>query len=140
MPIIGHQIIKIIGKRGEPERNLKITSNVELKDVRKKELSIAGDKKQALDFEFEFTIQYGEKAGGINIIGILFYTADKAELDKLEKAWKKDKKLEAELIMVILNRAMELGYIEAIPLAERLRLPPPIRLPRFVKEEQKSTK
>ena len=140
MPIVGHQIIKVIGKRGEPERNLKISSNVELKDVRKKELSIAGDKKPALDFEFEFTIQYGEKAGGINITGILFYTAEKAELDKLESAWKKDKKLEADMIIGILNRAMELGYIEAIALAERLRLPPPIRLPRFVKnKEQKST-
>jgi len=137
MPIIGHQITKIIAKRGEPTRDLKITSNVELKDVRNKEVFVAGDKKQALDFEFEFTVQYGEKAGGINITGILFYTGEKAELDKLEKAWKKDKKLEADLIIGILNRAMELGYIEAIPLSERLRLPPPMRLPRFVKDEQK---
>ena len=136
MPIVGHQIIKIIGKRGEPERGLKITSNVELKDVRKKDISIAGDKKPALDFEFEFIVKYGERAGGITITGILFYTGEKSELDKIEKKWKKDKKLDADMIINILNRAMELGYIEAIPLAERLRLPPPLKLPRFVKEQK----
>jgi hypothetical protein len=136
MPIIGHQITKIVGKRGESEKNLKITSNVELKDVRKKDVFIAGDKKQALDFEFEFTIQYGEKAGGININGTLFYTAEKAELDKLAKKWDKDKKLEPEMVISILNRAMELGYVESISLSERLRLPPPIKLPRFVQKDK----
>jgi hypothetical protein len=137
MPIIGHQITKILGKRGETERNIKINANVELKDVRKHDVFVAGDKKPSLDFEFEFTIKYGEEAGGININGILFYTGDDAELDKLDKAWKKDKKLEPDMVIGILNRAMELGYIESIPMAERLKLPPPMRLPRFVKEEDK---
>ena len=136
MPIIGHQITKIVGKRGETEKNLKINANVELKDVRKHDVFVAGDKKQSLDFEFEFTVKYGEKAGGININGILIYTGDNAELDKLDKAWKKSKKLEPDMVIGILNRAMELGYIEAIPLSERLKLPPPMRLPRFVKEEE----
>jgi len=49
--------------------------------------------------------------------------------------WKKDKKLEPDMVIGVLNRAMELGYIESIPLSERLRLPPPMRLPHFVKEE-----
>ena len=137
MPIIGHQVTKIVGKRGEPEKNLKISSNVELKDVRKRDLFVAGDKRQVLDFEFQFTIKYGEKAGGIDITGLLYYTGEKAELDKLEKVWKKDKKLDADMIIGILNRAMELGYVESIALSERLRLPPPLKLPKFVKEEQK---
>jgi hypothetical protein len=137
MPIIGHQITKIVGKRGDAEQNIKITSNVELKDVRKKDVFVAGDKKAALDFEFEFIIQYGEKAGGININGVLFYTGEKAELDKLDKKWKKDKKLESDLIIGILNRAMELGFIEAIALSDRLRLPPPMKLPRFIKDTKK---
>ena len=140
MPIIGHQITKIIGKRGEPEKGLKITSNVELKDVQKHAIFVAGDKKEALDFEFQFTVKYGEKAGGIDITGTLFYTGTEEELEKLYKEGTKTKKLKAKLIMGILNRAMELGYIESIPLAERLRLPPPVQLPRFIAEEDHKKK
>jgi hypothetical protein len=137
MPVVGHQITKIVGKRGEPEKNLKVGSNVELKDVRKRDIFVAGDKKSALDFEFQFTIKYGEKAGGIDITGILFYTGDKAELDKLDKEWAKNKKLDTTMVLNILNRGMEIGYLEAIPLAERLKLPPPIKLPRFIQDEKK---
>jgi hypothetical protein len=136
MPIVGHQITKIIGKRGVPERNIKISTNVEVKDVVKKEILIADEKRSSLDFEFEFIVQYGEKAGGVNIIGTLFYTDKEVELDKLAKQWKKDKKIDADIIVSILNRAMELGYIESIPLAERLRLPIPLKIPKFSKENE----
>jgi hypothetical protein len=137
MPIIGHQITKILGKRGDPEASLDIRANVEITDVRKKDVVIAGDKKPVLDFEFEFTVQYGKKAGGININGILVHSDKEKELDSLAKEWKKNKKLEADVVVDILNRAMELGFIEAIPLSERLRLPPPLRLPRAVKSDAK---
>jgi len=140
MPIVGHQITKIVGKRGETEHGIEIKSNVELRDVKKKELNVAGDKKSSLTFEFEFIVQYGEKAGGINISGELFYTGDKKELDSLEKQWAKDKKIDKTMIISILNRAMELGYLEAIHLSERLRLPPPLKLPRFIAEENQNKK
>lgn len=137
MPIIGHQINKITAKRGKAEGSIAIKANVELRNVEKKEIAVAGDKMPALDCEFEFIVQYGEKAGGININGEIFYTGDKKEMDAIEKKWKKDKKLEPDMIIGILNKAMELGYIETIPISERLRLPPPLKLPQFTKDESK---
>jgi hypothetical protein len=137
MPIIGHQITKIVGKRGVPERNLTVNTNVELTDVAKKDVLIAAEKKEGIDFEFEFTIQYGEKAGGINILGTLFYTADEQVLEKIVKQWKKDKKIDPAMMIMVLNKAMELGYLESIPLSERLRLPIPLKIPKFTAEAKK---
>jgi hypothetical protein len=135
MPIVGNHIKKITGKRGEGEGNISIQANVELKDVQKKDISIAGEKMPVIDFEFEFIVQYGTKAGGINILGNLFYTGSKKEMDDIAAKWKKDKKLEPDTVISILNKAMEMGYIESIPLAERLRLPPPLKMPSFTKKD-----
>lgn len=128
--IIGHKINKINVEVGEPKGRLEIKSGVNLKDVAKKEFFVAGEKKDGLNFEFNFTSDYGE-AGKIDLDGAIFFTEDKKIMDKIEKQWKKDKKIDDELIIPVLNRAMSIGYIEAIILSDRVRLPSPLRMPRI---------
>lgn len=126
--IVGHKINKINVEVGEPKGRVEIKSGVNLKDVYQKDFFAAGEKKSGLNFDFTFTADYSG-AGKIEVDGAVFFVEDKKVLDKLEKQWKKDKKIEDEAIVPILNRAMSIGYIEAIILADRVKLPSPLRMP-----------
>ncbi len=127
--IIGHKINKINVEVGEPKGRVEIKTNVNLKDVAKKDFFVAGEKKQGLNFEFNFIADYKE-VGKIEVEGAVFYIEEKKTMDKIEKQWKKDKKIDDELVVPVINRAMSIGYIEAIILADRARLPSPLRMPR----------
>ena len=134
MPIVGAQINKIEGKRGELERELKIKSNVELLDVSKKDVSIGQDKQNMINFNYRFTVEYSENIA-IILEGVIYYTSTDEKMIAIVKKWEKDKKLEHDMIVPILNHAMELGYIQAIGISDKLRLPPPIKMPKFVSKE-----
>ena len=74
------------------------------------DIVIATEKKPALDFDFEFTIQYGETAGGIVINGTLYYSGDKKELDSiLEKALKFIPEVEKERFYTPILRPRRTG-------------------------------
>lgn len=126
--IVGHRINRVNVEVGEPKGRVEIKAGVNLKEVSQKDFFAAGESKAGLNFDFNFTADYKE-AGKIEVEGAVFFVEDKKVLDKLEKQWKKDKKIEDEAIIPILNRAMQIGYTEAIILADRVRLPSPLRMP-----------
>jgi len=128
--IIGHKINKINVEVGEPQGKVEIKCSTNLNNIDKKDFFVAGEKKPGLNFEFNFTAEY-VNAGKIEVNGAVFYTEDKKVIEKIEKQWKKDKKVDDELIIPVLNRAMTIGYTEAIILADRVRLPSPLKMPRI---------
>lgn len=137
MQFVGDSIVKIEATRGEKiERPLSIKANVKITDVQKKELFAADEKKEGAVISYSFEIAYGEKTGKIIIDGQIFVVGDKKDLKKLEDEWVEKGKVEDELVIPALNRAMELGYLAAIPLAKELKLPTPIKMPRFAKENK----
>ena len=140
--IIGEQILKISATNKGITRQMTIANNVQIKDVVKKEFSVGGDKKPGLSFDFAFSAAYGETESKIEVEGSIFYVDEKKKLDEIEKEWQEKKKIEDEkLILPVLNRALEMGYVHAISLADKLRLPPPIQMPKFVaKKTEKSEK
>lgn len=131
--IIGEQITRIESINKGITRQMTIANNVQIKDVVKKEFFVGGDKKPGLSFEFIFSAAYGETGSKIEVEGSIFFTDEKKRLDDIEKEWQDKKKIEDEkLILPVLNRALEMGYVQAIALADQLRLPPPIQMPKFV--------
>ncbi len=135
MPVIGDAVTKISAFRGEPKAIVGIKNNIEVTDVYKKDIFVGTDKKDGLVFEFLFTTTY-EDAGKIDVSGRIFYIDEVKNMDKIEKEWKKNKKLKPDMVLPVLNRALELGYIQAMSIASNLRLPSPLRMPKFVADEK----
>lgn len=131
--IVADQITKISAERKPLPKELMISTNIKITNAEKKTLSIGEDKKQGIDFNFVFTTMYGESGSKIEVEGTIFYLGDKKELDEIEKAWKDKKSLANEnTALIVNNRALEIGLLQSIALANQLRLPTPIKLPKFV--------
>jgi len=131
--IIGEQVTRIEAANKGVARQMTIANNVQIKSVVKREFVVGGDKKPGLSFDFTFSTKYGDTGSKVDVEGSIFFTDDKKKLDEIEKEWQDKKKIEDEkLILPVLNRALEIGYTQAIALADQLRLPAPIQMPKFV--------
>lgn len=140
MQFVGDAISKIEATRADKqERPMQIKANVKIIDVQKKELFAANEKKDGIAISYNFGIEYGEKSGKIVVEGMIFVLGEKKEMKKLEDEWIEKNKVEGELIVPVLNRAMELGYLVAIPVAKELKLNVPLRMPRFVPKDNAAT-
>lgn len=132
MPIIGERITKLHAERGKLERKMEIKSNVDLTDVSIQNIGVAAEAKKGLAFAFKFTTQYGKEGGHIDVEGEVFYMDSEDKMKEIEDGWKKNKKFDDKLKLAIMNRILEIAYLQAIALADQVRLPPPIQMPRFV--------
>jgi hypothetical protein len=135
--ILGDQIKKIIAENKGLSPKMTVTNNVKVTNVRKQEYSLSENKKDpGLAFDFVFTSQYGETQSKVEIEGSIFYVGGKQEIDDIEKVWKDRKVVSEKIAIPIHNRALEIGFLQAIDLSTKVKLPAPIQLPRFVAEEK----
>lgn len=136
--IIGERVTKIVAESSKWEPRMQIQNTPELVDLSKAEVSIGGEKKSVLSVKFKFTTKYGTDAGKIEVEGLLYYTDAAKALEQLEKDWKASKEIKDENVRVILvNRVLETSFLQAIALADQIRMPPPIQMPRIVPAEKK---
>ena len=137
LQFVGDRLTKIDAERSETtERPLAIKTNIEIANIQRKELFPAGEKKQGLVFDYAFKAMYGEKTGKVGISGQIFTIGPEVDLKNIEKEWKKKKKIESDLVVPVLNKALELSYLQVLPLARELKLPVPFRLPRFERKPE----
>jgi len=136
MKVVGSNFSKISGERkGLISRELKINTNIEIKDVKKQTVNVFKDQ-EVFAFEYEFKIDYGE-FGRLDFKGnILILFDEKSIVKELEENWK-DKKLVESLKMPLMNIVFSRCNLKAMQLEEDLGLP--IHLPQ-PKIESKSVK
>ncbi len=141
MGIIGSQIDEINAVRKNlGTKKITISKNVEIEEIKKKKAVLFDKEEEILEISFIFKIEYNKKSH-IIIKGTIFYDGKKKELEKIEKNWKDKKKVNGEEILPIMNSALSLGYKTAFEVSERLRLPTPMQMPKFVpKDDEKSKK
>ena len=133
--IIGERLNRIYAERKKLAQQMEIKVEPKIIDVQKLEAAIIGVRKPGLRFAFNFDVSYGKNgaAGKIEVLGDIFYSGDEKEVKKLEADWKKEKKVVDDNIKIaITNRILELGYLQAIALANHVKLPAPLRMPRIV--------
>jgi hypothetical protein len=134
--IIGYALKKIEAKRtGEISGRLDISSTPKIKDVKEKEINLAG-KKKVVSVEFEFITEYKPSVAEIKISGEVYYVGK--EKDAL-KEWKRNKKLPVGIDVEVKNFLFRKCLILGINLSQDMQLPPPIMFPMVVpkKEEEK---
>ncbi len=141
--IIGESVHRISAERNQQNRmpvRMEIKVNPALLKVVKRDAMIGGESKPGLNFEFEFKVQY-EEFGEIVVEGTIFYTDTPDMLKKIEQEWIANKEVKDEDTRLgIMNRVMEIGYLEAISIAKQVKLPAPLQLPRFTKESKEKAR
>lgn len=131
MIIVGDKVTKINAVRGDLTKGDGIESKPEIKSVTKKELFSAGEKKDGVSIDYIYTSTYG-KESSIEIEGSLFLIGDATNLKELIKNYKKNKKLDENVAIVVLRRIFEVGMTNSVIIAKSMGLPAPIQLPRVV--------
>ncbi len=137
MPIIGFSYSKIhVDRKSSPKGKISINNNVSLKDVKETELSLGKDKQKGLIFSFEFTTDYEPDMAKILLGGDVVYIEEEKKVKSVLEEWKKNKRIEKELMSSILNHVLQRCNIQALILSRDLNLPSPIPLPRVGQKAQ----
>ena len=128
--IICERITRIVAESKQWEPKMQIPNTPELLELAKADVHIGGDKKDTITVKFKFTTKYGENAGRIEVEGLLYYTDAAKALEQLEKDWKAGKEIKDDAVRVaLINRVLEISFLQAINSAAQIRMPPPIAMP-----------
>ena len=137
MPIIGFNFDRIQVERteGKIEGKLEVKNDLGIKKVEFEKSPIAG-MGEIIKFSYEFSLKYEPNAGNIQINGSLLYTDEEKKLKDIVKAWKKDNKLNQELLQMLLNNVLYRCHIKSLVLAQEVNLPAHMNLPYLQKMTQ----
>ena len=134
MKIIGFNLTKIsIERKEKPEKELKVTQNINIIEITKEKISISKDESLRVNFKLE--IDYGGDFAKIEFKGNIILLPEKEEAKKLLKSWK-DKKLSSEFRNPLFNFIMTKCSIKALALEDELSLPPHIQMPRLAQDQE----
>lgn len=135
MAIIGFSMQKINVERiNSPKGKINIKNNVSIKNVQRSKFGF-GDKREALAYSFEFTVDYEPKVGSIVISGEVINLADEKTAKDVLARWKKDKKVDPVELAPVLNAVLQRCNVQALVLARDINLPAPIPLPSVTRKD-----
>jgi hypothetical protein len=135
MPIIGTNFTKINVERTGVARNVKINSNLGIKDISDLDLSLGKSKQVGVKFEFEFTVKYDPGASML-FEGEVLYLGEEKDIAEIKKQWADKKPVEEKLMADVMNSALQKSTIKALELSSDLGLPAPIKLPKVTQKEK----
>lgn len=129
--IIGFNLSKVEADRTPLVKGkISIKNNIQVKTIEKSDLFLGKSKQEGLKFGFEYSSLYEPNAGKIIIVGDLVAVEEKEEVKKILEKWKKDKKVEAEVMAQVINTVLSKCSVQAILLSRDLGLPSPVQLPK----------
>ena len=129
--VIGFNLSKIEAERAaEIKGKLSIKNNIQIKDVQKSDLFLGKNKQDGIKFTFEYNSSYEPKAGKITLNGELVAVEESEKVKEIVDGWKKNKKIEADVMTQVINSVLSKCNIQAIILSKEINLPPPVQLPK----------
>jgi len=135
MRVIGFSFNQIsIEKKKELDRNIKINTNIDIKDISFPKLDLFQTKEVA-NFEYNFKIFYEDCAELIFKGTILVLIEDKKQFEELKKSWK-TKKIDDKLRIPLMNIILSKCNLKALQLEEDLGLPAHLPAPRITSSEK----
>lgn len=130
MAVIGFSFTKMLVEKKSPVKGkISINNNVGITGVEETKLDINTDKK-SLRLTFEFTSSYEPAVAQILLQGEVIYLIDKNKAEATVANWKKNKKLDKEVMSQVLNNVLAKCNVEALILSKDMNLPPPMPLPK----------
>lgn len=129
--IIGENLESIHAERKKVQQTMEVKITPKLIGAEREDAPKPSDK-AAIKYKFNFLVDYGKEGGKIELIGDIIYVDTNDMITKLIDEWKKDKSIKNENLRVaIMNRVLEIGYRQAIPMSDQVKLPIPLQMPRF---------
>src|SRR3989344_354650 len=134
--IVGFNLTKINVEKKKPIKGkIQITHDLTINKVTQQSLPTQ-EKKQALVFDFTFTINYEPAIGDITLGGnIIYFNEDIKTTESIQQAWKKNKKIPSATSVEVLNVIFARCNIKALELSTDLGLPSHLPLPRINRKE-----
>jgi hypothetical protein len=133
MGIVGFNFLKIVSERNVKgfKGNIEIKHNIAIKDVEKTNLKIGTKNNDVLRIIFDFSINYGENFGKIELIGEVIYSDTKEIIEETKKGWDSEKKINNIINSEILKFVYNKVIIKSLDLADLLNLPLPVPMPKI---------
>ena len=136
MPVIGLQFKSISASASgkNVSGNIDVNSSPKIDDIERSERDFVG-LRDILKVSFTFETKYEPEVGEIIIKGEALYQSD--DHNAILNKWKKDKKLDDQLALDVINSLFRRCLTKVIELSEELRLPPPVQFPVLKPAEKK---
>lgn len=137
MTILGLNITKMyIEKKGKIEKGAQVNTNINLLTVKESKIKSEPTDRIGAVISFEAKVEYSPDIAEIAIYGDLVFSDndEKVVTDAISR-WEKEKKLPTDISIEVYNAILRRVNVEALILADRMRLPPPFKMPRFKKSE-----
>jgi len=138
MTLVGFHFKKMLTeKKKSISGKVNAKSNVAITKIQEAKLNMGSSKQAGAEFTFKFTIEYEPGIGNTELEGAFVYMADEKKVKAVIARWKKDQKLEADVIQEVYNHILNRCNIQALILAKDMQLPAHINLPRVNAESKK---
>ncbi|MEK6914351.1 MAG: hypothetical protein AABW83_01760 [Nanoarchaeota archaeon] len=138
MKIIGFNLTKILVEKKEKlDENLKITQNIDIKNISEEDIKIS--KNKAIKIDFNLKIEYSKDYARIELEGNIMTLPDGDDTTQLLDAWK-SKKIPEYMRVPIFNFIMNKCNIKALYLEDEMSLPLHIPMPKVVLQNKKNDK
>lgn len=130
--IVGFNLTKIDVERKNPvQGKVQVKHDLNINNVSELRLPLK-EKKQALTFDFLFTINYLPNIGDIKLGGqVSYFDEDSKKVASTLEQWKKNKKIPSAVSVEILNVIFARCNVKALELANDINLPPHLPLPKI---------
>jgi hypothetical protein len=142
MAILGLNINKMyIERKKNIEKGAQVNTNIKLLNVKEAKVKLGGSQKQGALISFEVKTEYSPDIAEIIISGnLVFSEKDEKKVAELTSYWEKEKKLPSDVSLEVYNSILRRVNIEALMLADRMKLPVPFKMPKFKKSEENEPK
>ena len=136
MPIVAVNFSKIEAKNNNIKAdNINVSNTPSITNITKFDKLF--DMKNVVSIEYTYSTSYDPDVGSIAIEGDVLYSSEKA--DKLVEDWKKNKKVDDDMAVEVLNAIFRRCLSKAIEISADIRLPPPMRFPNVIKDDKKES-
>jgi hypothetical protein len=144
MKVIGTNFTSIEAKRYEikkDERISGVTTNINIDKVEAAKQAKLPTKEGVFVTSFTFTVTYPvkKKKNFAEVIckGDIVSVDDEKVVKDIVTAWKKKKKVPREIYLALIRVGFEMSIVEAMVLAEKLKIPQPIPIMRLLEVQMK---
>ena len=139
MAIVGFNFTKINAEVKKPlQGKVQIKNDVGITDVKEYKLNIGKSTESGIRFVFNYKTEYSPGIGTINLEGEVLYLQEQKKVKEIIDGWKKNKKIDQNVMVQILNAVLTKANIQALNISQDLGLPAPLRLPKVnVKQPSK---
>ncbi len=135
MRIIGFNFNKIsIDKLNEADRNTKISTNIDISDIKEIKTDLFKTKEEMLGVKFSYKVKYEPNVAEVELNGNMIISLDSKLKKEILKKWK-DKKMPDDFRISLFNVILVKSSAKILSLEDEMNLPLHLPLPTFKRDQ-----